>query len=468
MWTATALLGNADVDAAAGALSQLAASFMIDPVESELRYRFHDLTREYASRRALAEYPGDRDAVPRRAYQALLTLVRRAHSRLYGGDFEVVHGRVPDWDAPPEVLTDLDASSLDWFEKERANIRAAVEHCAALGLTETCWDLAVSAHEFYTIRGYFDDWQATHTIALDACRKAGDRHGEGILLACLNQPALAGSRRAGNVPEVDNLHRAIDLLTECGDRHGQAIALRTLANALRRQGHLTRPLALFDEALARYEASGDVVGRWLTLRYIGQTHLDLGDYQQARRVLDEAELVADQLGSSRLIAQTRYWTGQVGLATGELDRAQAAFEVVFDSYGDDVGVGHAYALHGMGNVARLRDAHDVADQHFTAAAELAREGADAVLEGRVRLSVAALREAQGRPGDQVAALEQAVTAFAGCGAAYLEARALGALARVMADRGDTAAADRIWLRVERLYSSADLPEEDRLSHRPDL
>ena len=39
-------------------LSQLAASFMIESDPSEMRYRFHDLTREYARRRAISEYPG--------------------------------------------------------------------------------------------------------------------------------------------------------------------------------------------------------------------------------------------------------------------------------------------------------------------------------------------------------------------------------------------------------------------------
>ena len=196
LWTAAALLDGTGADAATE-LSQLAASFMIESVESQLRYRFHDLTRDYARHRAESEYPGDRGAVPARAYRALLTLARRAHARLYGGDFEVVHGTVPDWDAPAEVLAEVDAGPLDWFEKERSNIRAAVGHCAALGLTEMCWDLAVSAHEFYTVRGYFDDWYATHTLALEACRKADDRRGEGIVLACLNQPALVASRRLG-------------------------------------------------------------------------------------------------------------------------------------------------------------------------------------------------------------------------------------------------------------------------------
>src|SRR6202044_4057823 len=109
--------------------------------------------------------------------------------------------------------------------------------------------------------GYFDDWSATHTTALNACRTAGDRRGEGAVLVCLNQPALIASRRADSTSVVE-LQRAADLLAESGDRHGQAIALRTLAHALRRQGHLTRPLALFNDALGHYTASGDTIGRW--------------------------------------------------------------------------------------------------------------------------------------------------------------------------------------------------------------
>ena len=280
-WTAAALLagpGGSEDWATPGAaeLAQLASTFMIEPVERELRFRFHDLTREYVSRRALAEYPGDRDQVPVLAYSALLTLARRAHATLYGGDFEVVHSAVPDWKVPPAVLAEVTADAMGWFEKERLNIRAAVSHCAELGLADLCWDLAVSAHEFYGIRGYFDDWYSTHTQALAACRKAGDARGEGIVLACLNQPALVASGRIDSKAAIAALQQAVRLLQASGDRHGQAITLRTLVHALRRQGHLTRPLELFDEVLAHYEASGDAVGRWQTWRFIGRTYLDLG------------------------------------------------------------------------------------------------------------------------------------------------------------------------------------------------
>jgi DNA-binding SARP family transcriptional activator/tetratricopeptide (TPR) repeat protein len=465
-WTAAALLPGTGPDSAA-ALSQLAASFMIESVEAEMRYRFHDLTREYARRRALAEYPGDRDAVPAQAYRALLTLTRRAHAGLYGGDYEVVHSAVTDWPAPPEALDEVDAAPLDWLEKERPNIRTAVAQCAALGLTDICWDLAVSAHEFYGIRGYFDDWYATHNTALQACRTAGNGRGEGIVLACLNQPALVASRPAGRTSGPAELERAIGLLAAAGDRHGQAIALRTLANALRRRGHLTRALNLLNEALTFYAASGDVVGQWQSLRFIGQTHLDLGHHDDARRALAEAEIIASELGSERLLAQTRYWIGQACLATDDLAGAQLAFSMVFDAYSGETGVGQGYARHGQGEVARRRGELDIAGHHLARAAELARDGADADLEGRVWLSVADLEAARGEPDKQVAALERAVAVFTGRGAARQAARTLAALAQIRAGRGDKAGARAAWATIEDLYNEAGLPAEDRLYPGPD-
>ncbi len=440
LWTAEALLEDTAADAAA-ALSQLAASFMIESMDSGRGYGFHDLTREYARSRAAVEYPGDRDEVPAKAYRALLTLARRAHFGLYGGDFEVIHSAVSDWNAPPEVIAEIDNDPLGWFEKERSNIRAAVEHSAALGMTEICWDLAMSAHEFYQIRGYFGDWYATHTIALDACRKAGDKRGEGIVLACLNQPALVASRWPSGVKDVAELQRSVALMNECGDRHGQAIALRTLANALRRQGHLTRPLTLFNEALVHYTASADTVGQWQIMRFIGQTHLDLGNYNDAWRVLKAAETAAKELGGGRLIAQTRYWLGQACLAVGDTGAARIAFEAVLGVYRDDDGIGHAYAIHGLGDLARITGAYPAAEKYLSRAAELAHDSADALLEGRVWLSIGALHRARGQSDEQAAALAQAVKVLAGCGAARLETRALAALAQVMAGMGDTSAAD---------------------------
>jgi tetratricopeptide (TPR) repeat protein len=253
------------------------------------------------------------------------------------------------------------------------------------------------------------------------------------------------------------------LLAECADGHGHAIALRTLANALRRQGHLTRPIALFKEALAGYEASGDTVGRWQAMRFIGQAYLDRGDHEAARLVLEEVATAAGELGDGRLIAQTRYWIGQTCLAMGDVDGAQAAFDAVFEVVGDDAGLGRAYAMHGMGEVAQRRGAYLVAESCFAEAVTLAHDKADAVLEGRVWLSAAELRRVQGQADEQATALERAVAAFAGCGAAYLEARALAGLAQVMTERGDPSGAQAARVRIQDLYDAGAVPAGDRVA-----
>jgi len=468
LWTAAALLEGSGADSAA-AVSQLASRYMIEPIEPAARYRFHDLTRDYARRRAQAAYPeaAARDAIAERAYRALLTLARRAHRALYGGDFEVVHSEVPDWAVPPEALAEAEAAPLDWFDKERLNIRAAVSHCASLGLTSICWDLAVSAHEFFTRRNQFDDWQATHQVALEACRAAGDRRGEGVMLASLGQPALVASRRAG-VSGLAELERAVELLTECGDRHGQAIALRTMANALRRRGHLTRPLKLFEQALEGYEASGDRVGRWQTMRYIGTAYLDLGRRDDARCRLRDALIAALELGKSRLIAQTQFWIGQAALAGGELDsgelaEAKDAFEEVCRLYPEPTGLGHAYAVLGLGVLALREGKVTEAESHLSQAARLAGK-ADAALEGRAWLAIAELRGELGQQGKRLGALTAAVRCF-GDDSVYLQAQALSELASAQADAGNEGAAHAMRARVARLYSDMGLPEEDQIFRR---
>lgn len=464
LWTAAAVLGpGADP---AVALSRLAASFMITPAESRSRYGFHELTRAYARRRAETEWTGSNCDVQERAYRALLTLTRRAHARLYGAEFDVVHSGLPDWDAPDEALTEVDQDPLEWFEIERENIRSAVEHCGQLGLTAVCWDLAVSAHEFYTIRGYYDDWRATHAAALSACRVAGDRRGEAIVLTSRNQPALVASQRVDEAASVAELELAVRLLAGQGNEHGRAVALRTLANALRRRGFLRRPLRLFHEARAGFSASGDGTGWWQAQRFLGQTYLDMGRTDDARQALAEAEAAAIEGGWSRLLAQTRYWMGQAYLAEpADLDAAQLAFDAVFDTFGEDDGVGQAYAQHGLADLARRRGLAPAAERYLMSAARLAREGADAALEGRVQLSLAKVHADQSQPEAQVAVLAEAEAIFARSGLTYLRLRALAALARAQAVRGEGQAADAAWEQLESL--SAALPSEDRRYRRPD-
>jgi DNA-binding SARP family transcriptional activator/tetratricopeptide (TPR) repeat protein len=456
-WTAAAVLDEPG-PAAGDALAQLAAAGMADPVPGVARYRFHDLTREYARGLATtsATGAGDLAGAAVRVGRALLTLARRAHAALYGGDFDIAHSDLADVAVPAAELASAASEPRVWFQRERANIRAAVEQAAALGQAALCWDLAVSAHEFYAIGSYFDDWRATHEIALEACRAAGDRRGEGVVLTMLGMPPLVASGSAG-VSGVNELARAVHLLSETGERHVLAVAQRTLANALRRNGELARPLELFTEALAHYQESGDLVGSQQALRFIGQTHLDLGDAPSAVEVLLEASRVARRTASARVVAPALYWLGQAHLARGDLGAAEAAFHEVLSLSPPSSGVAHAYALHGLGDLALAQGDAAEARALLSDAAVFAREGSDAGLEARVVLSLAAASASLGLDADRVDILRGGSYG----GSAKLAIRVQAELADAYARLGDAKAAREARERVVELYDRGDVPSSDR-------
>jgi tetratricopeptide (TPR) repeat protein/DNA-binding SARP family transcriptional activator len=441
-WIAGALL-NVDPDQGEDALSDLATNFLVEPVDSRPRYVFHDLTRDFAA--GLADADGDdaRSAV-RRVYHEFLTLVRHAHRSLCGGDHELVHSAIEDWPAPADLLDAVAAAPLAWFEQERFNIKAAVRQCAELGFTDLSWDLAVSSHEFYTIRSYHDDWVDTHVTALAACHRAGNRRGEGMVLVCLGQVSLVSARRVQHLVGLPELRRAVQLAD--GDDHAQAIALRTLASALRLRGSFTQALDLFAEALHKYTLTSDSTGYHQTLRLIGMTHLERGDAAEARRMLERAERTAREAEDALGIAQSRYWLGQADVALGHPDRAMKAFAQVLAAV--DEGLGRAYALHGVGDVAAMRGRTTEARRNLREAAGLAHD-VDDILEGRILLSTAGVEHRDGRPGAEETALTGAVELFERCGAVHQQSRVLAALATLYTetDRSDLAQRTRLLIQA---------------------
>ncbi|GIJ67182.1 AfsR/SARP family transcriptional regulator [Virgisporangium ochraceum] len=419
-WTAAAVLDADPYEP----LRRLAARYLLHPAGEGGRYRFHDLHRELAGLYARDDSAAAswRNAVVERVYRTLLTLVRHAHHAIYGGDYEVVHGTTPLVDLPSRHLEPITRSPMTWYETERLNIRAAVKHCCELGLTEIAWDLAVSSHEFYNRRGYLDDWAATHQVALAACRDAGNVRGEAALLAVLGQPALVTGRRPG-VSGIDDLHRAARLFRQADDVHGEAIAQRTLGNALRHAGRFDEALDAFQVALKGYTAVGDAVGRWQALRYIGQLHLDLGRADRAVSLLREAEAAARGIGRPLPQAQTAYWLGRAHLETADPAAAKDNFRSVLALVDDADEVGMAWGHFGLGDIALAAGRHADADQHLGLAAQLAGHAGDALLEGRVALSQAALFRAARRIPDARSRLDRAIFCFTAATATHLRERA---------------------------------------------
>jgi tetratricopeptide (TPR) repeat protein len=461
-WVVAAVLDTSPAAAADFAARLVSRSLLRETGPDHLgqsRYQLHNLVRRYA--RQEAERSEDRAAVLARGYGALLALTEHAHRRICGGDYEIVHGTAARWHLPAPVRDRLLADPLAWCEQERANIRAAVGHTARLGLAELSWDLAISAHEFYGIRGWFDDWYETHREALAACRAAGNPRGEAAMLATLGQPSLVHSRK--DLPGVVELDRAVSLFAAAGDPHGEAIARRALGSAHRLAGDFETAQRQFALARARYRDGGDPLGAWQAARLLGQTWLDLGDPARALRHLTEALALARRTGHERAEPQTTYWIGRAWLALGDVAAAAGCFDRVLASAeraGDRTGL--AYGRHGLGDAAYREGRLAEAGRLLVEAREAAQLAGDGVLVGRILCSLGELHRHRREWRAATGCLAEAAARFGDRNARWLRAQALRRLGATHQAAGDPAAARAAWQQALALLVAMESTEADQV------
>ncbi|MFF0554499.1 BTAD domain-containing putative transcriptional regulator [Streptomyces sp. NPDC004266] len=395
-WAVAALL-DCSVETAEQYLDELTDAHLLEvsgpDATGQYRYRFQSLLRLYARERA-QEDP-DRpaaEAARDRALHSWLTVAEAAHRREYGGDHSVVHGPAPRPHVDRDLLDDLLARPLDWFDSERHCLVAAVTQSARLGLAALAWDLAASTVGFCEIRSNTDDWRRLCEEGLAASRAAGDRQGEGVMLGELGAALLY---RGESEASVRLLEEADGVLRAGGEVYGAALNACKLAVVVRQRGDAGAARALLDGALPALRAAGDLSAQAHALNNLAQIALDAGDLEEAVRLGREAVAVARGLGATRGAAQAFHRLGRALLAAGRLPEAEEALTEaagIVRAKRDRLGM--AYVLLGLAE-ARLRAGRaDRADEDLTAALALAEETGSTVLMGRLRLLRVELEEAR--------------------------------------------------------------------------
>ncbi|MBB4979399.1 AfsR/SARP family transcriptional regulator [Streptomyces nymphaeiformis] len=395
-WAVAALL-DCPVETAEQYLDELTDAHLLEvsgpDATGQYRYRFQSLLRLYARERA-QEDP-DRpaaEAARDRALHSWLTVAEAAHRREYGGDHSVVHGPAPRPHVDRDLLDDLLARPLDWFDSERHCLVAAVTQSARLGLAALAWDLAASTVGFCEIRSNTDDWRRLCEEGLAASRAAGDRQGEGVMLGELGAALLY---RGESEASVRLLEEADGVLRAGGEVYGAALNACKLAVVVRQRGDAGAARALLDGALPALRAAGDLSAQAHALNNLAQIALDAGDLEEAVRLGREAVALARGLGATRGAAQAFHRLGRALLAAGRLPEAEEALTEaagIVRAKRDRLGM--AYVLLGLAE-ARLRAGRaDRADEDLTAALALAEETGSTVLMGRLHLLRVELEEAR--------------------------------------------------------------------------
>jgi tetratricopeptide (TPR) repeat protein len=229
---AAAALCGLPVAAARASLRALRQAHLIIP--SERRWRLHDLIRRYLLGQGIGSE--EREATTR-LLEYYATTARAADEHLQALPDQTVADLFPGRD-----------QALAWFDAEHAVLVATVQWAATNHPTHTT-RLADALDEYQSWRRHLNDRLTVCQTALDACRRASDLLGEGVMWNHLGV-ALRESRR---FEEAVTAHeRAREIFREIDHQHGEGSAWSNLGLAL-------QELRRFEEALTSHERAHDIL-----------------------------------------------------------------------------------------------------------------------------------------------------------------------------------------------------------------
>lgn len=308
-----ALTGTTGSDANA-ALKGLADAYLVTDLGSG-RFSMHDLLRVYA-KEIVAEHPGERHDALRRLFDYYLHTSEQADRVLTPHRF-----RVPlDGDAAAGLaIADADSARL-WFEKELQNL-IALSRVDDPTMDARRWQLAFVLRGYFYLSKHVDGWVETHTRALDASARLGDRRAEAMTR---NNLGMALTARGRLDEAMRHYRQAEHLFDTLGDTHGVSNALSNQATVLRKSGSYKDALRKQAQALTHYRASGAKRNTGIALRGMARVHVEAGQFDDAARCAEEAVEVALGLGQHLDIAEAFTVLGEARRRAGEATMAEIA------------------------------------------------------------------------------------------------------------------------------------------------
>jgi DNA-binding SARP family transcriptional activator len=367
---AAALFGTTE-DLASDALEILVDARLLESTSPD-RYKFHDLLRVYSSERAVADLP---EQARNAAIARLLEWYMRAAD--VAATAVSPHRYNMPLDPGQEGQSSLSFSSVEdavrWYDSERVNVVTATRQASACRMHEIAWRLPAPLFSMFNRRGNWADCIATHRIALESARQAGNRQGEAWVLNNLGQAlgfshmsegigyleqALAIRRSIGdrigeaqaanNLSDayvvlgrtdeaLDLLRRAVDLDREVGYRYGEGVALNNLAEAFL---DLDRPGEAIDCLVQARRTFAEIDfqhGVGYALHNLGRAHLSLGNDKEALDCLQQALVIHRTTGDRHRQAFTLRFLGRAQHRNGlEAEAAESWTQAaaIFDNLGD--------------------------------------------------------------------------------------------------------------------------------------
>lgn len=437
------------------AVAELAASHLVTAAGPD-RYRFHDLTREFARQCARGS---EREAVDRTVDWYLA--VAAAANRLLAPDRRLVDPVVRH--APPELPFAADKrAALAFLEAERANLVPVVQQAKECGHLAAAWQLTYLLTGFYDATGHWHERVELCGVGAAAAAELGEPAAEAEMLRALGV-AYAMTRRLQDALAANE--KALGVARAARDVASEGHIHNNMANAYADLRRFDEAVAAHHLAVERCAAAGNALGQALSQRNLGHTYVRMGRAELAFAPLEEALARLRGLGHARLEAGTLDTLGEACLQLGEQDRALAHFDralAISREIGDrwlewetllDSGIAHLDGAHL--DAGRHRRALDCFDRALAISREVGdRHGESCALGhlGRAHLLAGELAAAREH-------LDAALAVRARVPDHYEEAHLHRDLAELSRRHGDAAAADHHRGTAARLYAQANATDE---------
>jgi tetratricopeptide (TPR) repeat protein len=342
-----AALIMAPVSAAERPLYRLAQAHLVEHA-GDRTFKFHDLMRRYATEKCRAH---DEPQVRQEAFRNLASwythTANNANKLMIQRVPISVEGALAG--TSPGTFHGF-ADALAWCEAERVNMTLLISRAYEEGLLYIAWKLSDVLRGFYNLRKHWSDWEATHTVALDAARRLHDMVAEANLLNGMGTLLTQTGRGA----QAISYHQAaVNRRRLLGDEEGVASSLDGLGTAYRHEEQLDEALECFLEGLAIRERVGDPKALGWSFNNLGETELRLGNHGAALDYLKQALIARIEVGDTWGQGRTLHGLGETYDSSGRLAEAREQYQAavaVRTEISDRWGV--AQSLHAWGDTER--------------------------------------------------------------------------------------------------------------------
>jgi len=364
---AAALCADSTEGAPADLLETLYDACLLQDIGDE-RYRFHDLVRLHAARKAEEDEPSEERAKAlRRIADHYLASATRAEAII-----DPQHRTMArNYGTGPVVTADVGSdaqAALDWLEKELATVMAVIRQAGSAGHPTIAWQLADALWPLFLRRKFYDDWQAAHEEGLVAARELGDTAAECRMLTSGGVGQLGSGNHDRALEMFDHAAR---LFLDAGDPLGHARTLNYRGLALQRLGRLEEAADRFRRAAEELPENGDRRAGALARLNLADVALSTGHTEAALQHAGGAHTTLRQERDTYNAARASILLGRVSLDLDRLDQAAEHLSSALTTLRDMAAhYETARAVAVLAEVAERRGDMRAARDHYQEALEL--------------------------------------------------------------------------------------------------